>query len=82
MYPEALKTSPRSFLGDSGNLACGAVPFGVLPVVAHRTISAPVGRRGFGTLGISDAVGQFPLGRPAGKQIAISEKEGGAGYGG
>ena len=43
---------------------------------------APVGHRGFGTLGISDAVGQFPLGRPAGKQIAISEKEGGAGYGG
>ena len=43
---------------------------------------APVGRRGFGTLGISDAANRLPPGRPVGKQIAISEKEGGAGYGG
>ena len=47
------------------------------------TSPAPVGRRGFGTIGICDAADRLPLGRPAGKRTpGHKQKEGGAGYGG
>lgn len=42
---------------------------------------APVGRRGFGTLGISDAANRLPLGRPTEKPNLISGKKGGTDYG-
>lgn len=42
---------------------------------------APVGRRGFGNLDICDAVGRFPLDRPAERHNIISGKKGGEGYG-